>query len=220
MTVALAAEPEVERLDLGAGAWVDVVRGWIDDGDELHDHLAERVPWRGSQVYRYDHYVQERRVGSFWKLGSPPPHPVLLDAQRWLQHRYHVRFDGCSLIRYRDGSDGQAFHRDRELRWLDETLICVLSLGARRPWLLRPRANRHDHDLPAKGATHDFAPDSGDLLVMGGTCQVGWEHSVAYQPASAYGSRVSLQWRWTSRRGRPEVGANYRAPRFYGRGGA
>lgn len=217
MTVELVPDAPLERLDLGGGAWVDVVRGWISGGDVLHDLLVENVAWRPSQIYRYDHYVDERRLGARWTVGQPAPHPVLLDAHRRLQHQYGVRFGGCGIIRYRDGEDGQAFHRDRELRWLDDTVIAVLSLGARRPWLLRPRANRHAHDLPNKGAVHDLAPGSGDLIVMGGACQATWEHSVAYQRARPTESRVSLQWRWTSKQGRPEVGPDYRAPLFYSR---
>ena len=72
------------------------------------------------------------------------------------------------------GRDGQAFHRDTDMRWLDDTVIAILSLGARRPWLLRPRANRYDHS-EGKGAVLDIAPGSGDLLVMGGRSQADWE---------------------------------------------
>ena len=103
------------------------MRGWIRGGDELHDHLVATVSWQPSQIYRYDHYVDERRLGAGWRPGQPAPHPVLLDAHRRLQHAYGVRFDGFGLIRYRDGEDGQGFHRDRELRWLDDTIIAVLS---------------------------------------------------------------------------------------------
>ena len=71
---------------------------------------------------------------------------------RTLQHRYRARFDGFSMMQYRDGRDGQAFHRDTDMRWLDDTVIAILSLGARRPWLLRPRTNRYDHSA-GKGAT-------------------------------------------------------------------
>jgi alkylated DNA repair dioxygenase AlkB len=102
------------------------------------------------------------------------------------------------------------------MRWLDDTVIGVLTLGARRPWQLRPRANRYDHEAPNRGATHDFRPGSGDLLVLGGRCQADWEHSVPKVHGQIAG-RVSVQWRYTSRRGRPQVGANYRAPRFYNR---
>src|SRR4029077_4485246 len=113
-----------------------------------------------------------------WSRGTPIPHPGLLEADQALRSRYRVGFGTMAFARYRDGRDSVAFHRDRELRWLDDTVIAVLSLGARRPWLLRPRANRFGHDLPNQGATHDISPANGDLLVMGGRCQADWEHSV------------------------------------------
>jgi alkylated DNA repair dioxygenase AlkB len=101
------------------------------------------------------------------------------------------------------------------MRWLDDTVIAVLTLGARRPWLLRPRANRYSHD-EARGATHDLRPGSGDLIVMGGRCQADWEHAVP-KVGERTGGRVSLQWRWTSRTGPPERGPSYRAPRTFSR---
>ena len=206
----------VERVQLDETSWVDVSRGWLAGSDELFEALRSGVAWRASPLFRYDHWVEERRLGSFWRLGLPLPHPAVAPVQRALQASYGVSFPGCGLIHYRDGGDGQAFHRDTDLRWLDDTVIAVLTLGARRPWLLRPRTSRHDHSA-GRGATHDLAPGSGDLIVMGGRCQADWEHSVAYLPDRSVGPRISLQWRWTSRRGRPFVGASYRAPRTYGR---
>ncbi|MHB1912570.1 MAG: alpha-ketoglutarate-dependent dioxygenase AlkB, partial [Acidimicrobiales bacterium] len=82
---------------------------------------------------------------------------------------------------------------------------------------LRPRGAKYK-DAPSKGAGHDLAPGPGDLIVMGGRCQADWEHSVAYQPGRALGPRISIQWRHARRRGKPFIGASYRAPRFYGRG--
>ena len=47
-------------------------------------------------------------------------------------------------------------------------------------------------------------PASGDLIVMGGRCQADWLHAVP-KVAGSCGSRISVQWRWTSRRGRPDT---------------
>jgi alkylated DNA repair dioxygenase AlkB len=212
---AVRDDGEFERLWLDETSWVDVARGWISDADRLFDTVVDTVPWRQNRIYRYDHWVDEPRLGSMWSVGRPPPDPVIVEAHRALQHRYQVRFDGCALAYYRDGDDGQAFHRDRSMRWLDDTVIGVLTLGARRPWLLRPRTHRDRHDLEDKGATHDLAPAGGDLLVMGGRCQADWEHSVPQQRGRRLGGRISLQWRWTSRTGRPQVGGNYSDPRVY-----
>jgi alkylated DNA repair dioxygenase AlkB len=209
----------VERVDLGGGAWVDVVRGWIPEADEVHEHLLATVPWQGSALFRYDHVVEENRVGSWWARGKgmPLPHPALAEATRALQHRYQVTFDGFAMLQYRTGTDGQAFHRDTDMTYLEDTIIGILSFGATRPWLLRPRSAKHS-EAPGRGATHDLAPASGDLLVMGGRCQAEWEHSVPYLgPRSTVGPRISIQWRFARPVGRPFQGASYRAPLHYGR---
>ena len=125
----------VERLDLGEGAWVDVARGWLADPDELFVHLRDEVAWQTSRLFRYDHLVEERRVSSWWRSGDPLPHPALAEATRVLQHRYRAQFPGFGMIQYRDGRDGQAFHRDTDMRWLEDTVVAVLSLGTARPWL-------------------------------------------------------------------------------------
>lgn len=204
-----------ERLELDEHSWVDVARGWIAGADELYESLLTGVPWQSSRLFRYDHFVEERRLGASWHRGAPLPHPTLADAHRSLQHRYRAEFGGFNMIQYRNAGDGQAFHRDTDMRYLDDTIIAVLSLGARRPWLLRPRANRHEHG-PGNGATHDLSPGSGDLLVMGGRCQADWEHSVPYL-STPVDIRISLQWRYAKRVGRPFQGASYNAPLHYGR---
>ena len=207
---------EFERLALDETSWVDVARRWMAGADALFDDLLANVAWQPSRLFRYDHFVEERRLGAGWRRGQPLPHAALAEAQRSLQHRYRAQFDGFSLIQYRNGADGQAFHRDTDMRWLDDTVIAILSLGARRPWLLRPRSSRHEHDA-GRGATHDLSPGAGDLIVMGGRCQADWEHSVPYLVRSAVGVRISLQWRHARRTGRPFQGASYNAPLYYSR---
>ncbi|MGZ8734755.1 MAG: alpha-ketoglutarate-dependent dioxygenase AlkB, partial [Acidimicrobiia bacterium] len=103
---------------------------------------------------------------------APRPHRRLTDARRLRD------VAPCVTDRYRDGRDGQAFHRDRDLRHCEETIIAVLSFGSTRPWLLRPRGRSDKWIAENGGATIDLAPAGGDLVVMGGRCQVDWEHSV------------------------------------------
>jgi len=205
---------EVERLHLDDASWIDVARGWLHGADELHEELLRDVAWQTSRLFRYDHHVEEKRLGSFWARGRPLPHPGLADATRALQARYKVTFDGFGLLQYRDGSDGQGFHRDTDMRWLDDTVVAVLTTGAMRPWLLRPRAGRRTMS-GVGGATHDLSPGSGDLIVMGGRCQADWLHSVAYLARGAVGPRISVQWRHARKVGRPYQGASYRAPLTY-----
>lgn len=205
-----------ERIWLDRTSWVDVVRGWVRGADDLYGALAKGTAWRQGKLWRYERWVDEPRLGASWRPGGDAPHAPLVGLHRAVRAAYAVPFESLALAWYRDGRDSVAFHRDRELRWLDDTVIAVLTLGAARPWLLRPRSRRYDHEAPDRGATHDLAPRSGDLLVMGGRCQADWEHAVPKVPGRP-GGRISLQWRWTARTGRPENGPSYRAPRNFSR---
>lgn len=123
-----------------------------------------------------------------------------------LRRHYGGELSGLGLSWYRDGRDVMGAHRDSDLRWCESTLIAVLTLGAARPWTLRSRTT---------GQAIDVAPAAGDLLVMGGGAQADWLHGVPPCPGLRAG-RISVQWRWTSRSGRPETGGSSRAPRRYG----
>lgn len=217
-TVAVNPHAEFERIQLDEGSWVDVCRGWLLGADELYRTLLTGVAWQVGKLFRYERAVEERRMGSMWRPGLPLPHPALIDVHKDLRRRYKADFRSFGLIHYRNNADGQGFHRDTDMRYLDETVVAILTLGASRPWLLRPWAAKFAgaDGQPGKGATHDLQPASGDLIVMGGRCQADWQHSVPYLH-HLVGPRISLQWRWTSGRGKPFVGASYRAPVSYSR---
>ncbi len=210
----LLAEPIVERVDLGSGSWVDVVRGLVSGADDVYAELLESVPWQQGRVFRYERWIDEPRL-SAWQAGSGR-HPALAEAEAWIARHYRVRFDGVALALYRDERDSVTFHRDRELRWLEDTVIGVLSMGAARPWLMRPLTGRRDDRDDGGVGAIDLAPASGDLLVMGGRCQAAWLHAVP-KVATRTRPRISAQWRYTSHRGRRDPNPGYYAPRHFSR---
>ncbi len=213
----VVADPVVERIDLDERSWVDVVRGLVPGpaADRVHDELAANVTWQQGRVFRYERYIDEPRLGG-WQAGDDR-HPALVEVQDWISRRYRVRFDGVALAQYRNERDSVAWHRDRELKWLEDTVIGVFTTGARRPWIVRPLTGRRraqeDDDL---ADAIDLSPASGDLLVLGGACQSAWLHAVPKVRGRSR-SRISAQWRWTSRRGRPDTNPSYYAPRHYSR---
>jgi alkylated DNA repair dioxygenase AlkB len=209
-----------DRLQLDDTSWADVSRGWMTNSTVLFDHLRDAVRWQTTQLFRYERSVEEKRLSSGWRRGRPLPHPALADTTRALQRRYKCEFDGFSMIQYRNNGDGQGFHRDTDMRWLDDTIVAVLTLGAQRPWLLRTRTDRFaDQPHTQRSSQYDLAPASGDLLVMGGRCQADWEHSVPYlRSGPDVGMRISLQWRFARKVGEPFMGASYRSDVRYGHG--
>jgi len=174
-----------ERTELGHGAWVEVRRGWLLGADTLCQELVGSVPWRHNRRVMYERVVDEPRLTKWYGPGDDLPSPALAMVGGQLAQLHSVTFVGPGLNYYRDGRDSVAFHADRELHYLDNTTVAIVTLGAARPFLVRPQGG---------GRSRDFRPGSGDLLVMGGTCQKFFEHAVPKVAAS--GPRVSASWRW------------------------
>jgi hypothetical protein len=187
--VAIDPEARWERVALDAESWVDLCRLHVLGGDPLLDLVLDAVPWSCGRRFMYDRMVDDPRLS--YRAPSPElvPHPVLADVRAGLSARYGVPLGAPAFNYYRDGRDSVAPHGDRELRETGDALVCLLTLGATRPFRLR----RHGR---TGGPTFDLAPGSGDLLVMGGACQRDWEHGVP--KVRAAGPRVSVTWRWTA----------------------
>ncbi|MFF4578550.1 alpha-ketoglutarate-dependent dioxygenase AlkB [Streptomyces sp. NPDC001389] len=181
----------VERTELGAGAWVDRLPGWLAGADALFEHLAAGVPWRAERRQMYEREVEVPRLLAFYRAGDPLPHPVLTEARDALGRHYAPElgepFVTAGLCLYRDGRDSVAWHGDRNGRSATEdTLVAILSVGDPRDLVLRPRDG---------GPTLLRLPlGHGDLVVMGGSCQRTMEHAVP-KTARAVGPRISVQFR-------------------------
>lgn len=186
----VAPEPTFERITLDERSWVDVSREWLLGGDNLLDALIATVDWRQGRRKMWERVLDDPRMSRRYHRDESLPHPALDVIRVALEARYGLPLAGPALNYYRDGNDSVAPHADRELRVLDDTRICIVTLGARRPFLVKPRPG---------GRSRDVAPGSGDLLVMGGATQLGFTHAV---PKVAHaGPRVSLSWRWSKHRG-------------------
>ena len=182
--------PTVTRRTLTAGAWVDVRPGWMTGSDDLFTTLAETVPWNAERRQMYDRVVDVPRLVRFYCEDEPLPDPLLVTARDSLSRHYRPElgeeFATSGLCFYRDGADSVAWHGDDTGRSrTEDTMVAILSLGASRPLLLRPRGGGHSIRYPL---------GHGDLLVMGGSCQRTWEHCVP-KSARPLGPRISVQFR-------------------------
>jgi alkylated DNA repair dioxygenase AlkB len=185
----------VRRTMLGHGAWLDIRPGWMAGADVLFDRLRETVPWREERRRMYDRVVDVPRLLCFYGEGEGLPDPALAAARQALDRHYRAELGEpppvdslctAGLCLYRDGRDSVAWHGDRIGRGArEDTVVAILSLGAPRALVLRPRGG-------GPALRRDIG--HGDLLVMGGSCQRTWEHAVP-KTARAAGPRISVQFR-------------------------
>jgi alkylated DNA repair dioxygenase AlkB len=146
--------------------------------------------------------VRVPRLLARYAEGEALPHSVLDEARSALSAHYADElgepFVSAGLCLYRDGSDSVAWHGDRIAREsARDTMVAIVSLGATRPFGLRPKAG---------GPALRLHVGHGDLLVMGGSCQRTWLHGIP-KVASCLGARISVQFRpqWGDGLGKPVV---------------
>ncbi|MEZ5320872.1 MAG: alpha-ketoglutarate-dependent dioxygenase AlkB [Microthrixaceae bacterium] len=200
----------VEHIALDDTSWVDLCRRFVPDATTLMHDMLTTVPWRPSSVFRYEVDLLRRRMeGSLRGIDLP----VVRQTGMHLRSRYRRPMEGPGVLLYRDGSDAIGFHRDRAMRWLDDTLVAIVVLGMPRPFVLRPRTVA----VGASSRDVDLSAGDGDLLVMGGRTQADWLHGVPPHPGAR--PRISMTWRWTSRRGRPDDSVSYGAAVRFGDSG-
>jgi alkylated DNA repair dioxygenase AlkB len=207
--LAIDRRATVRRIDLDAGSWVDVIDGFVRDPRGALTSMVADTPWAQQEVLRYDQYVPEQRLSAGLRADSMP---LLRHTDLHLQATYRVPFEGVAALLYRDGTDFQGLHSDRGMKWLDDTRVAIVVLGARRPFVIRKRGNWTESLASRVKAGHDpddlvLLPGEGDLLVMGGACQRDWLHGIP--AADTADQRVSLTWRWTAKRGRPDTNPGY-----------
>lgn len=178
------------RTSLGPGAWLDFRSGWIAGAGELFSRLEESVPWKAERRPMYERIVDVPRLTYFYDDVTVLPDPVVDDMRRALSDYYGSELGEplktVGMCLYRDGNDSVAWHGDRIGRSsYQDTVVAIVSLGASRRFLLRPRGGGPAKRLEVAGS---------DLLVMGGSCQRTWEHAVP-KCSRPTGPRISVQFR-------------------------
>ena len=152
--------------------------------DALFASLLASVTWSCPEVVMWGALLDQPRLSARLDLEDGDTPEAIRQIGAALTDRYGRAFDSVGLNLYRDGTDSVAWHGDRIGREVSRPVVALVSLGHRRPLLLRPAGG---------GRSVRFAPGRGDLLVMGGECQRRWQHSV---PKVAHaGPRLSLAFR-------------------------
>lgn len=171
----------LERTGLARDAWVDYAPGWLEGDELLFEEMEASVEWSSPKVRMYDRVVTTPRLVARFEADLHPVLPAMVDA---LSDRYGRRLDRLSAGLYRDGRDSVAWHGDRVARDLPEAVVATVSLGSPRRFLMRPAEG---------GASISFTLGHGDLIVMGGSAQRTYRHTVP--KSSSARPRMALMFR-------------------------
>lgn len=172
---------ELTRVDLDREAWLDYCPMWLSGDETLFSALVDGAEWSQPMVRMYEREVKTPRLVA--KI-DPSIHQVIPEIIDSLSDRYGVPLDQVSAGWYRDGNDSVAYHGDRIARDRPRSIVATVSLGGARRFLIRPKGG---------GKAVGFSLGHGDLVVMGGSCQRTWEHTIPKVAAAA--PRIALMFR-------------------------
>jgi alkylated DNA repair dioxygenase AlkB len=158
----------MRRIELGDGAWLEYLPGCLTGDQQLFEELERETHWHQDRREMYEKLLDVPRLYAVLPQDGPG-HPMVERMRRALGERYAQDFTRVTLALYRDGRDSVAWHGDYVARRIDTALVATLSLGTPRRFLVRPKGG---------GRSRSFSLGSGDLLVMGGSCQRTFEHCV------------------------------------------
>jgi alkylated DNA repair dioxygenase AlkB len=151
------------------------------ESDVLFTSLLNRLDWQEEDIFIFSKWVKVPRLicwygdpDAYYKYSgvNHQPKPWTLELQNIrekVQQYCQCTFNSVLANLYRDGGDSMGCHADDEKELGINPVIASLSLGEERLFKL--------HHTKSK-QTLNIHLQHGDLLVMGGTCQQYWLHSV------------------------------------------
>ncbi|HYT90401.1 MAG TPA: alpha-ketoglutarate-dependent dioxygenase AlkB [Gemmataceae bacterium] len=165
-----------------------------EEADALFANLQQNIAWkqeRGPFGHSFPRLTALYADAGVTYTYSGVTYPSLmwtpeLDAvRRRVEQAAAAPFNSVLLNRYRDGSDSIGFHADDEPELGLNPIVPSISLGSRRRFVLRHKKSKKKIEYEL---TH------GSLLIMGGTLQHFWLHSLP-KTAQPVGERINLTFR-------------------------
>lgn len=153
------------------------------EATELLIQLSADIAWRQEQITLYGKTVNTPRLQAFQgapglcyrysrlSLTSTPWHPAIAALLPTLTQYSAAPFNCVLLNLYRHGNDAMGWHSDNEPELGPNPVIASLSLGQSRRFLLR-------HKQFPQQKKKELTLNHGDLLIMSGSTQHHWQHSV------------------------------------------
>ncbi len=190
----------VHEENLADGGRIEVWPNWLAPALQRRyfDEMRAELPWRQEHIKLFGKEMAQPRL-SAW-VGDPDavyvysglvnrPQPwtaTMAELRQRLDQQLGHSFNSVLANLYRDHRDSMGWHADNEPELGPTPIIASLSLGATRRFALR---HKHRRDL-----RRQYLLESGSLLIMSGTLQQFWKHSVPKERATS-GARINLTFR-------------------------
>ncbi|MFD2145248.1 alpha-ketoglutarate-dependent dioxygenase AlkB family protein [Mucilaginibacter antarcticus] len=174
------------------GQVVDTARA-----DRYRDILLDTIQWKNDEAVIFGrHIITKRKVawygdeGYSYTYSNTTKHALgwtkeLLELKALVEQLTGQQYNSCLLNLYHTGDEGMAWHSDDEKALGKDTSIASLSFGAERKFALKHRVSKHPVALMLA---------HGSLLVMKGTTQTHWLHSLP-KSKKVTAPRVNLTFR-------------------------
>lgn len=167
------------------------------DADRFFSALIENIEWQHDEVVMFGKtVVTARKVSWHGNAGCDYAYAgrlkkakawtgELLELRARVQECTGVEFNSVLLNLYHHGGEGMGWHTDDEAALGPNNTIASLSLGAERRFCFRHKTTRQ---------TIQCLLEHGSLLVMSGSTQSHWQHSLP-KSAQVKTPRINLTFR-------------------------
>lgn len=147
----------------------------------LLETLDTRIGWQQEEIKLYGRAVKVPRLVCWYGdaganytysgvLHEPRPWlPILLEIKQAVEQLSGHEFNSVLANLYRNENDSMGWHADKEKELGPDPFIASVSLGETRRFRLAHKKSKH---------TLDIELQSGSLLLMGGSMQHHWRHSL------------------------------------------
>ena len=199
----------MENLDLfsshaESGEWLDIPDGklyWAPefisdlDSEAYFRQLSAELNWQQETIRMFGRDILQPRLQAWYgeavytysglTMNPAPWTPSLLAIKTACEQVCDRSFNSVLANLYRDGQDYMGWHQDNEAELGLQPVIASVSFGEERRFVLTHLESRQKKEFNLK---------SGSLLVMAGTTQQFWSHSVpkTQRPKSP---RINLTYR-------------------------
>ncbi|WP_062267165.1 alpha-ketoglutarate-dependent dioxygenase AlkB family protein [Endozoicomonas arenosclerae] len=172
-----------------------------EDSEHYFHQLLSETQWRQDTITLFGKTFDLPRLQSWHgdpgmsysysgiELDPSPWSPLLLALKDKVESVSNAQFNTVLINLYRDGSDSNGWHSDDEPELGHQPVIASLSLGQKRRFRLK-----HKESKPRNIKPLSLDLPSGSLLVMSGSTQSCWQHSIP-KTSKTVSPRINLTFR-------------------------